>query len=49
MLDTWQRFKTRTDLPGADVAAARSELDQVLSRVEADEFRASFYTRKLLS
>lgn len=46
---TWQRFKTQTDLPGADVAAAGSELDQVLSRVETDKSRASYYTRKLLT
>jgi hypothetical protein len=49
VLDAWQRFKTQTDLPGADVAAARSELDQVLSRVETDKSRASYYTRKLLT
>jgi hypothetical protein len=36
-------------VPGDDAAAARAELDQVLSRVAADESRASYYARQLLT
>lgn len=48
VMDAWRRFKTQTAVPGADAAAARDELDQVLSRVAADESRASYYARRLL-
>ena len=49
VLDAWRRFRAQTAVPGADAAAARDELDEVLSRVEADESRASYYARRLVA
>lgn len=40
MVGAWRRFKAQTAVPGVEAAAARDELDQVLSRVAADESRA---------
>src|SRR5262249_26043301 len=41
--------RAQTPVPGVDAGAARDELDRVLSRVEADESRASYYARRLLT
>ena len=49
VVDAWRRFKAQTGVPGVDAAAARDELDQVLSRVAADESRASYYARRLVA
>ena len=49
VVDAWRRFKAQTAVPGVDTAAARDELDQVLSRVAADESRASYYARRLVA
>lgn len=49
VMDAWRRFKVETAQPDADTTAARDALEGVLARVEADESRASYHTRKLLS
>ena len=49
VMDAWRRFQAQTAAPGVDAAAAREELDQVLSRVAADESRASYYARRLMA
>jgi hypothetical protein len=49
VLDAWRRFQAQTAVPGVDAAAARDELDEVLIRVEADESRASYYARRLMT
>lgn len=49
VVDAWSRFKAQTTVPGVDAAAARDELDQVLSRVAADKSRASYYARRLMA
>jgi len=49
VVDAWRRFQAQTAVPGVDAAAARDELDQVLSRVAADESRASYYARRLVA
>ena len=49
VVGAWGRFKAQTAVPGVDAAAARDELDQVLSRVAADESRASYYVRRLVA
>lgn len=49
VMDAWRRFKAQTALPDVDIIDARDELDQVLGRVEADESRASYYARRLLT
>lgn len=49
VVDGWRRFKDQTAVPGVDTSAARDELDQVLSRVAADESRASYYARRLVT
>lgn len=49
VVDAWRRFQAQTAVPGIDAGAARDELDQVLSRVEASESRASYYARRLVA
>ena len=49
VVDAWRRFQDQTAVPGIDTSAARDELDQVLSRVAADESRASYYARRLVT
>jgi hypothetical protein len=49
VVGAWRRFKAQTAVPGVEAAAARDELDQVLSRVAADESRASYYARRLVA
>jgi hypothetical protein len=49
VMGAWMRFKDQTAVPGVDAAAARDELDQVLSQVAADESRASHYALRLLA
>lgn len=49
VLTAWRRFQTQTAGPGVDTDAAREELDQVLSAVEANESRASYYGRRLVA
>jgi hypothetical protein len=49
VLEAWRRFQAQTAVPGADAAAARDELDEVLIRVEADKSRASYYARRLVA
>ena len=49
VVGAWRRFKDQAAVPGVDAAAARDELDQVLSRVAADESRASYYVRRLVA
>lgn len=44
----WRRYQLAVGEPGADAAAARAELDGVLGRLEQDEERQAFKTRKLL-
>lgn len=49
VVGAWRRFQAQTAVPGIEAAAARHELDQVLSRVAADASRASYYARRLVS
>jgi hypothetical protein len=49
VVGAWRRFKAQTAVPGVEAAAARDELDQVLSRVAADQSRASYYARRLVA
>ncbi|GAA2463082.1 hypothetical protein GCM10010405_54350 [Streptomyces macrosporus] len=49
VMDAWQRYKEQAAVPGADAAAARDDLDQVLRRVAANESRASYYARRLVT
>jgi hypothetical protein len=49
VVGAWRRFKDQTAVPSVDAAAARDELDQVLSRVATDESRASYYVRRLVA
>ena len=49
VMGAWRKFKDQTAVPGVEAAAARDELDQVLSRVAADESRASYYVRRLVA
>ena len=49
VLDAFRRYTEQRAVPGADLAAARDDLDRVLTAVEADESRASYYARRLLT
>lgn len=49
VMNAWQRYKGQTAVQGVDTDAAREELDRVLDWVKADESRASYYARRLLT
>jgi len=48
VLKAWRWYQIAIRQPGADDAAARRELDDVMERLEQDEERLAFKTRKLL-
>jgi len=49
VMGAWRRLQGQAAAPGVDAAAARDELEQVLSRIAADESRASYYVRRLVA
>jgi hypothetical protein len=49
VLGAWREYKAAATRPGTDTASAREALEEVLTRIEADEERASYYARKLLA
>lgn len=49
VMDAWQGFKIQAAVPDVDADAARENLYQVLDQVEANESRASYYARRLLT
>lgn len=48
ILEAWKRYQNAIRGPGADVDEPRRELDAVFDRLERDEERQAFKTRKLL-
>lgn len=48
VVDAWRRYELTVRAPGADSDAARAELDLVLERLDQDQGRHAFKTRKLL-
>ncbi|NBH04877.1 hypothetical protein [Amycolatopsis sp. SID8362] len=49
VIDTWRRYKLQAELPGADIEAARRDLDELLQRIQDDGAAASHYARRLLT